>query len=266
MRGLIILIFLLFSGSIIAQNTVNQVDAQGRKQGLWTKKDTSGRLLYQATFKDDKPVGEMKRFHPNGKVKAEMNFESGTGISNAKLFDEQGNLIAQGKYDGQKKTGEWSYFLASRIVSTETYVNGLKEGLCKRFYTTGELFEESNWDKDKLNGIYRTYYQDGKIYLECNYTDGKRNGKFRTNFSNGNTELDASYTDEVKDSNWQYFDEGGKLLYTLKFDHGELLNPGVQDSIDRIKSDTYKTKEDRIPDPEKFMQNPEEYMNLMKNH
>src|SRR5665647_3960367 len=120
MSRLIILIFLLFSGSIIAQNTANQVDAQGRKQGFWTKKDADGRLLYQATFKDDKPVGEMKRFHPNGKVKAEMIFEAGTGISNAKLFDEQGSLIAQGKYDGQKKTGEWSYFQNSRIVSDET--------------------------------------------------------------------------------------------------------------------------------------------------
>jgi len=265
MSRLIILILLLFSASIIAQNTVNQVDAQGRKQGFWTKKDSEGKLLYQATFKDDKPVGEMKRFHPNGKVKAAMNFEAGTGISDAKLFDEQGSLIAQGKYEGQKKTGEWSYLLDSKVVSTETYVNGLKDGLCKRFYTTRELLEESIWHMDKLNGLYRTYFQDGKIYLECNYSEGKRNGKFTTNYLNGNKELDGFYTDEIKDSIWNYYDETGKVLYTLKFDLGKLLNPEVQDSIDRIKSEQFKTKEDRIPDPEKFMKNPEEYMNLMKN-
>ena len=50
MRGLIICLFLLTSGSMIAQNAVNQVDAQGRKQGFWTKRDTEGKLIYQATF------------------------------------------------------------------------------------------------------------------------------------------------------------------------------------------------------------------------
>ena len=265
MRGLIICLFLLVSGSLLAQNKVNQVDAQGRKQGFWTKNDAEGKLMYQATFKDDKPVGELKRFHPNGKEKAAMIFTEGSEISDAKLFDERGSLIAQGKYDGQKKTGEWSYFLDSRVVSTETYANGQKNGLSKRFYQTGELLEESNWQKDKLNGLYRTYFEDGKIYLECNYTDGKRNGKFKTSFLNGNQELEAFYTDDMKDKDWKYFDETGKLLYTLKFDLGKLLNPEVQDSIYNIKSGTYKTKEDHIPDPEKFMQNPEEYMKLMKN-
>lgn len=264
MRGLIFWIFLLFTGSIFAQTAVNQVDALGLKQGFWTKKDADGKLLYQATFKDDKPVGEMKRFHANGKLKAVLNFTEGSNLSDAKLFDEHGSPIAEGKYIGQKKTGEWSYLLNNKVVSTETYLNGQKNGISRRYYTTGELVEESNWQNDKLTGLYRTYFKNGGMYLECNYTDGRRNGKFKTAFANGSLELDAFYTDDIKNRNWKYFDETGKLLYTLKFDLGKLLNPEVQDSIDLSKSGTYKTKADNVPDPEKFMQNPEEYMRLMK--
>lgn len=264
MRGLIICLFLLMSGSMIAQNTVNQVDAQGRKQGSWIKKDFEGKLIYQATFKDDKPVGEMKRFHPNGNLKAVMNFTEGTDESDAQLFDERGKMIAKGKYSGQKKTGEWTYLLDSKVVSTETYVNGQKNGTSKRFYKTGELLEESNWQNDKLNGIYRTYFQDGKAFLECTYTEGLRNGTFKTWFANGKPELEAIYTNDTRDKDWKYYRPGGELQYTLKFELGKLLNPEVQDRMDKEKTDTYRSKGDSVPDPEKFMQNPEEYMRLMQ--
>ncbi|HAQ21499.1 MAG TPA: hypothetical protein DCR40_20050 [Prolixibacteraceae bacterium] len=265
MRLLIFCLLVLISGNIFAQNAVNQTDSQGRKQGFWTKKDADGKLLYQATFKDDKPVGEMKRFHPNGKVKAILNFVEGSDLSNAKLFDERGNLIAQGKFAGQMKTGEWIYLKGTGIILTETYINGIKDGISKRFYTTGELLEESNWQNNKMHGIYRTYFQDGKPFLECNYSGGKRNGTFKTWFPNGQPELDASYHNDARDQDWKYFDQEGNLIYTLKFDHGKLLNPEVQDSIDQIKSVIFKTKGDSIPDPEQFMRNPEEYMRRMQN-
>jgi len=264
MRGLIIYLLLLMSGSIIAQNTVNQTDAQGRKQGFWTKKDTEGKLIYQATFKDDKPVGEMKRFHPNGKLKAVMNFTAGTDESDAQLFDERGKLIAKGKYSGQKKIGEWTYLLDSKVVSTETYLDGQKNGISKRFYKTGELLEESNWQNDKLNGIYRTYFQDGKAFLECNYSQGLRHGAFKTWFPNGTPELDAIYTNDARDKDWIYYSESGELLYTLKFELGKLLNPEVQVRIEKERVGSFKSKGDSVPDPEKFMQNPEEYMRLMQ--
>ncbi len=265
MRRLIIFVFLILTGSIFAQNTVNQVDAQGQKQGFWTKKDADGKLIYQANFKDDKPVGEMKRFHSNGKIKAVMNFIEGSDLLEVRLYDERGSLVAEGKYIGQKKTGDWSYFLDSKVVSTETYLDDQKNGLSKRYYKTGELLEEINWQNDKLHGIYRSYFQDGKSYLICNYSEGRRNGKFEIWFPNGILELEAFYTDDARDLDWNYFDDQGYLLYTLKFDLGNLLNPEVQDSIDQIQSKNYKTKADNIPDPEKFMQNPEEYMRLMKN-
>lgn len=264
MRILIIVLMLIVSGSLMAQNGVNQVDAQGRKQGFWTKKDARGRLLYQATFKDDQPVGEMKRFHPNGKIKALMNFTEGSLVSEAKLFDESGHKIAEGKYLDQKKTGEWNYFLDDKIVSLENYENGEKNGLSKRWFSSGELLEEANWKNGKLDGIYRTYFQNGKLYLECKYNMGQRNGIFKTYFPDGTLELDAFYTNDVQDKSWLYYNEKGDLLYTLKYDKGKLLNPEVQDSINAAQVDAFKTRNCNIPDPEKYRQNPEEYMRLLE--
>jgi antitoxin component YwqK of YwqJK toxin-antitoxin module len=145
-------------------------------------------------------------------------------------------------------------------------MNGQKNGLSKRWYKTGELLEESNWKDDKQTGLYRWYFQSGRVYLECNYVNGQRNGLFKTFFDDGSLELFANYSNDARDKDWKYFDKTGKLLYILKYDLGKLLNPQVQDSIEASQSGTFKTREDNIPDPEKFKQNPEEYMNLMKPH
>jgi antitoxin component YwqK of YwqJK toxin-antitoxin module len=260
--GVVAILFL--SLNIYSQNAINQVDGTGKKQGVWIKRDGDGRLVYQATFKDDKPVGEMKRYHLNGKVKAILNFAEDGIESEAQLFDEQGKPVASGKYLGQKKSGEWNYLLGSIVVLKENYQNGLKDGASKRYYATGELLEESEWKNDTLNGFYRTYFKDGKILLECKYEHGQRNGRFLTQFPSGYPEIVGNYTDDLRDKDWNYYDADGKLLYCLKFDSGKLLNPEVQDSIEKMKSEVYKTREDHVPDPEKFMQNPEEYMRLMQ--
>jgi antitoxin component YwqK of YwqJK toxin-antitoxin module len=260
----VVLVFFLTHG-LVAQTPINQVDAQGRKQGFWSKKDSEGKIIYQATFLDDKPVGESKRFHPNGKIKAILKYAEGSDISDAQLFDERGKLLAIGKYQGQMKTGEWKYLADDKVISTENYLNGKKSGNSKRYYKTGELLEESNWLNDQKNGLYRLYFQDGKTFMECTYTDGNRNGVFKTWFPNGTLELDAWYTNELKHKDWNYFSDSGELLYTLKFELGKLLNPEVQEKVDRETKSNFKNKGDSVPDPERFMQNPEEYTKLMQN-
>ncbi|MFA5329005.1 MAG: toxin-antitoxin system YwqK family antitoxin [Prolixibacteraceae bacterium] len=265
MRVFVFCLFVLISGTVLAQNSINQTDGKGQRQGLWMKRDSDGKLIYQATFKDNKPVGEMKRFHPNGKIRAILNFTEGSDESDAQMFDEHGKLIAKGKYAGQKKNGEWTYLADSKIVLTENYVDGLKEGVSKRFYKTGELLEESSWKNDKLNGAYRSFFQDGQVYLECGYSGGKLNGKFKSWHVDGKPELEATYYDGARDQDWKYFDKDGNLLYTLKFDMDKLLNPEVQDSVEKSRSEEYKTKADDVPDPDQFRQNPEEYMRLMQN-
>lgn len=259
-------LFLFITGVGYAQTVLNQTDAEGRKQGTWIKKDRDGKKVYEATFKDDKPVGEMKRFYPNGTAMALMDFVAGGDTADARLFDELGNLIAKGKYADQKKTGEWTYFLDSKVVSTENYTDGVKNGPAKRFYKTGELLEESNWKNGQLDGLYRAYFSNGKVYMECSYSGGQRNGPFRIWQSDGTPELEANYCYDARDRDWKYFDGSGKLQFTLKFDKGKMLNPQVQDSIDSVKLNSYQAEGNDIPDPAKFMQDPEGYMRLMQKH
>ena len=259
-RSILFSIILIFCVSALAQQAVNQTDAQGRKQGFWQKRDETGKLMYQAMFKDDKPVGEMKRFHPNGAVKAILVFSEKSDSSAVQLFDEKGKLIAKGNYFGQKKTGEWSNFSEGRLVSTETYSDGMKNGISRRYYSTGELLDETTWRNDTQEGPYRAYDRQGNKYMEGMYKNGKINGWYISFYPNGEMETETFYKDNLRHGSSKTYDEEGNLRYTLEYDEGILLNPEALDSIEKLRLNELEKNKGKVIDPEQFIADPAQYI------
>jgi len=256
-----VLTLILFSLCInIYSQEINQTDSQGRKQGFWQKRSATGKLVYEGTFKDDRPVGEMKRYHPGGVLKASMIYTTGSDTSSATLYDEKGKLAAKGKYIEQKRVGEWSYYADGRMVSSEVYENDLKSGVAKTYYQTGELLEQSNWKNNFQDGLYTAYEKSGKKYLECMYQQGKREGWSVSFYPSGEMETEVFYKNNLPHGDCKHYDEQGKSDYTLKYENGKLTNPEVLDSIQNIEFNLNDKNKTQIADPEKFIQNPEQYL------
>lgn len=243
-----------------AQESINQTDAAGHKQGLWQKKQANGNLIYSGTFKDDKPVGEWKRYHANGVVKAKINYPGNSDTASVVLFDEVGTKVATGFYLGQTKVGHWVYFDKNQRVSDDNYVNGLKNGISKTYYPSGELFLETNYKDGVRNGVYRAYFKNGTPYFECQMKGDKRDGFCQIFHENGEMETEANYVEGLRDGDWKYYSEQGTYQYTLIYDRGILLNKAVQDSVEQIRYKELEDNRNKIVDPEKFMSDPMEYM------
>ena len=66
----ILSIFLSFTAiTVFAQlPEMNQVTPEGLKTGKWQKKHSSGKIKFEGTFENDKPVGEFNRYDINGKL------------------------------------------------------------------------------------------------------------------------------------------------------------------------------------------------------
>lgn len=255
-------ILIVFAG--YAQNETNQLDSQGRKQGFWEKRLPNGKLIYQGNFKDDKPIGELKRYHTNGVIKAKLFYTEGSETVTAELYDMKGQLMAKGNYIGQEKEGNWKYYKQGQLISEETYDHGVKDGVSKTYYPSGELFEETHWKNNQKSGLYKAYFKTGKPYMECQMADGKRDGTCKVYFDNGQLELDGFYKQGLRDGQWKYYKQNGDFSYTLEYDLGSLLNPEVRDSIQQIQLEEIEKNKGNIIDPEKFMEDPFQYM--MKNN
>jgi antitoxin component YwqK of YwqJK toxin-antitoxin module len=258
MRKAIFSILILIPFLSLSQ--INQIDANGQRQGFWTKEQPNGKLLYEGNFRDGQPVGEWKRYHEGGQIKAKINYRENSDSAFAQLFDVFGKKVAEGNYINEIKEGKWIIFSENRKVAEENYHSGLLDGLSRKYYDTGELLEETEWEEGKQEGNYRVFFKSGKPYLQCKMSNNQRNGLCISYFENGMTELEAFYTNSLHDKTWKFYDESGKLLYELHYEAGKILNPEVRDSIENQKLQQLEKQKGNILDPEKFLHDPSQYM------
>lgn len=264
MKSILILIFLL---PVVAFSQINQTDNNGLKQGRWQKMQPNGKPMYDGYFKDNKPVGEWKRFHENGRVKATISYKAGSDSAFTVMFDEAGKKMAEGIFLNEQKTGLWKYFSENRVIAEERFEKGVKNGKVRKFYDTGEICEETDWVNGKQEGSYQVFFKNGKPFFQCKMSNNQRNGLCLSYFENGRLEMEAAYKNDLRDGEWKYYNKEGKYLYSLFFDNGKLLNPQVRDSIANQQILDMEKGKDSVIDPEKYISDPSEYMqkaNILK--
>ncbi len=262
MRLIIISLILCIPFLVPAQ--INQTDAEGLRQGKWEKRYPSGKLIYVGQFKNGEPVGDWTRFYPGGIVKAKIHYAENSDSAFVQLFSERGKKIAEGNYVNEKRAGKWTLYSGDIKISEENYVDGEKHGVSMNFYPTGELFDRAEWKNGVQEGKYEVFFKNGEPYMQCKYSEGKRNGLCLSYFKNGRVEMEAYYKNNLRNGEWKFYNEEGDHLYTLKYDEGKLLNPEVRDSIGNQQMEEMEKGRHNIPDPEKFMQDPSEYMMQME--
>jgi len=258
--------FLLFSLPIIlsGQQSINQSDAQGRKQGFWQKKYPDGTRMYEGSFKNNKPAGQWKRYHPTGTLKAILFYSDSGDSVKAQLFETSDSPVATGYYVAEKKSGLWTYFAKGVKVAEENFSDGSKNGLCRKYYSSGEILELSEWKNNLREGKYQAFYPSGKPFLECMFRNDQRNGRCFSYFLSGNIEVESFYQNDLPEGIWKYFDENGTILYTLIYEKGVLKNPEVLLKLNTQQLDSLDKQRDHLTDPEKYLQNPEEYIERKK--
>ncbi len=263
MQKILYILFFFIPFNLFAQ--VNQTDANGLRQGKWQRPYPNGRLMYEGIFKDGKPVGEWTRFHEGGQVKAKINYAESSDSAFAQLFDVWGKKIAEGVYINEKREGTWVSFSNNVKVSEEKYTGGVKQGISRTFYPSGEVLEETDWQNGKQEGNYRVFFKNGNPYMQCKISNEKRNGLCLSYFQNGRVEMEAYYKNNLRHGEWKFNNEQGEYLYSLIYEDGHLLNPEVRDSIDNQHIQSLEKDRHSILDPEKFMQDPTELMMQMQN-
>jgi len=250
-------------GINIGSEKVNQTDINGLKQGFWTKVYPNGVLAYQVNFKDDKPVGVLKRFHENGKLMAHLQYDEIGEWADAKHYDDKEQLIAEGKYHKKLRHGLWLFYMEGFKVAEENYSEGFKSGTSKTYYKNGQISEEKNWEKDVENGVWRQYFPSGKVKLETRIEKGIRNSVYYVYYENGTFEIKGHYKDDRMNGDWFYYNNQGVEIQKINYVMGKT---DQQKILDEKENEIFKKMEgnkNRLIDPADYMNNPNEY--LQKN-
>jgi antitoxin component YwqK of YwqJK toxin-antitoxin module len=231
-RFLFILLALIPSFSALAQtggsyqvfkgDTINRTDSRGLKQGLWRKYYRTDTLCSETLFKNNKPYGVSRTWNENGKLKAEVVFETkdprrASGVS----FYENGKVMARGRYFDQKKDSVWVFYGENdSIKAIERYVKGLAEGEWSVFYEDGRLAEIKTYVKGKREGHYRQFNLNGNLIFEMQYKADVEDGPVRIFYGDGSKREEGMYRKGLKEGTWTYFDSSGKVLNRVVFVNG----------------------------------------------
>lgn len=204
--------FLVVCLSVIA--FAQTVDANGKKQGYWKKKDEkTNRLVYEGMFKDDKPQGLFKYYYPGDTtVRTTMNFKQDGKYAYSTMFHQNGKKMAYGKYIGENKDSVWTYYDDKAVlISKETFLLGKKHGKSQVFLPDGVVSEECEYKNDKKNGPFKQYFDKTHVKGEGQYIDGLIDGKASYYFPNGVAAATGFYKKGVKTGPWIYRESDGKI-------------------------------------------------------
>lgn len=228
----IILVLVLFGLTTGWAQSLNKIDAAGKKQGPWQKEYPKSKvLLYKGQFKDDKPTGTFTYYYPSNKVKAVVVHNDKTGRSAATMYHENGMIEAKGIYRNQLKDSVWDYFGPSGKQSMkETYSKDKLNGLATVYYVSEDpsdkrliVAKTSMYLNGKLHGDVIEYFDTGIVKSKVTYVNGAKSGVMVTNHPNGKPMMTERYKNGVLHG-WQLaHDQTGKEIGRKYYFNGELL-------------------------------------------
>jgi len=231
--------------------TKNQLDAAGRKQGYWEAVDSRGALVYTGHFVDDKPVGELKRYYPQGGVRVIMHYHSNSPKVRAQFFWESGAPAARGNYIGTQRDSVWLFYSnhTKTLSRRVTYTEGKQHGKEQSFFPEGSIAEEIIWENGVQNGAWTQYFKNGQPKLTATYINGKLEGSYHVFSHDGKKEIEGAYRNNARDGEWKMYDEKGKLMTTIRYANGKITN---LDEVDAAQQNFFKKlmeQEGKIKEP-----------------
>lgn len=223
----------------------NQIDAQGQKQGYWMKVNDAGQLMYKGEFKDNIPVGIMKRYYESGGLQALLTIDEEGVNAKAKLYFEDGELSAEGNFLQMKKDSVWRYysFYTQKLVSEETFDKGIKVGVHKSFYESGQVSEEITWQNNYKEGPWVQYFPNGKPKMKATYAYNMVNGRYYFYFENGLLMILGNFADNKRHGPWVFYNEDGSEKYQIEYDFGEAVGA---DQLLKDDEEYFKSIEENI--------------------
>lgn len=197
----------------------NLLDEQGRKTGPWKVDYPNGKTQYRGEFREGRPVGLLTRYYPKGFVQARIHFRS-EEVRYVRLYNEGGKLAAEGLYQGRQKDSVWTYYSGrdtTLVLMRESYSMGSLNGPVMRYYDSGAISEQVNWQNNLRDGAWLQYYEDGKMRLQANYHQGLLNGPYKVWYRNEIPMMEGQMKNDLSEGRWKYFDEEGALQFTIDY-------------------------------------------------
>ena len=169
-------------GGTSGKDTINLIDALGKKQGQWILKGKhkpgscfeAEQIAEKGKYADNRKFGKWLEFYCNGNMKNQLTFQNGRADGYAIMYHENGKVSEEGIWKNNRWTGPYKLFYENGQAQHEFNFNasGKREGPVKYFYENGQIAIEGSFVNGKEAGVIKEYHENGDIKAEKTYNDG----------------------------------------------------------------------------------------------
>lgn len=251
-------IILLLTSLSYSQNRkeYNILDENGKKQGYWEKRYENGNIKYAGFFKNDKPIGVLKRYDSEGNLNVEMNYIENSEKVLTKFFYPGKILQAQGYFINQSKDSIWNYYsIENFLINSVPFENNQKHGIEKKYYENGKIYEECEWKNGIKDGLTIHYYENGNVMNRILYMNGILDGEYNVYGLDNNIIIQGQYENNKRDGNWIYYKKSGHIDSEIKYINGVAENQKKIDELETQLLDELEKNKGKIKNPMDEMYN-----------
>ena len=225
--GHIITIITYENDFIVNQEQINRKDLRGLKTGTWKLFYDNGFVKLEGKYMNDKLEGFFREFSSDGKLLNTYKYTDGELVENAL---EQTDIKV-----------EKEYYPGAKIKSEMTLVNGIPNGVYRKYsiagditdaaiYRNGNIIGKGIVDKQgKMQNKWTEFYllpfkKGGDTELkkaEGNYENGTKKDEWVYYHENGNIEQKGFYINGRPHGIWKWYYESGNLLREEEFENGK---------------------------------------------
>lgn len=126
----------------------------GRKEGVWTKYFTNGKVRLKGTYNNNRPEGSFTRYYSNGQISEQGTFKSNSYKGLLLRYHENGQLAYRANFNNQgEETGKVVYYHPNgKVALTYTVKDGEVQGEVARYNTSGQLISSFEVSPDGTIG------------------------------------------------------------------------------------------------------------------
>jgi antitoxin component YwqK of YwqJK toxin-antitoxin module len=181
-----------------------------------------------------------------------MHFSEDGKSAYSTLFYMNGELAAEGKYEGTLKDSTWKYYsyYSHTLSYVENYKAGGKSGPSMKYYDNGLVAEIIDWDSNIKQGKWLQYFEDGSLRLSSSFVSDKIDGHYKVFTSPGKVAIDGSYKEGNKDGKWIFYNDQGIIEYELLYDNGKALNDSILEEKSKEFIKELEKNLGTIPEPD----------------
>ncbi len=164
------------------KDTINLIDALGKKQGKWILRGkhkpgscfAPDQKAEEGKYSDNRKIGKWFEYYCNGNMKNQLTFQNGRPDGYAIMYNENGKISEEGNWKNNRWTGPYKLYYENGQPQHEFNFNasGKREGPVKYFYENGQLAIEGNFVNGKEAGVIKEYHENGDIKAEKTFNDG----------------------------------------------------------------------------------------------